>query len=238
MPKHHPDDATLLSYAAGSLTPGARLLLDCHLACCEHCRARVKEAEQLGGQLLENLPKATMSSAMSEDQLFALLDLPDNQPDLQVENPAGHFDPDFAMETYFLKDKCQKPSWLPEWAHALFPWVSDNTGWQRVAPGISQIRLEDDCFARDKAVRLLKIAPGTCMPGHGHNGSELTLILQGSYSDETGRFCEGDVADLDPDIRHQPIADRDRDCICLIVTDAPLRFDGWVPRLMQPFFGL
>jgi len=236
MPKHHPDEATLLSYAAGSLTPGASLLMECHLARCEHCQARVREAEQLGGQLLENLQISPMA-VMSEQALFALLDEPENQS----EQSDGKNWPVSASDnrSYDVSDKEeQKPDWLPEWANALLPWVNKDTSWQRVAPGISQIRLQDDSFARDKAVRLLKIAPGTCMPGHGHSGSELTLILQGSYSDENGRFCEGDVADLDPDIKHQPIADRDQDCICLIVTDAPLRFDGWVPRLMQPFFGL
>lgn len=74
------------------------------------------------------------------------------------------------------------------------------------------------------------------MPSHGHTGSELTMVLRGSYTDELGRFCAGDVADLDPDVQHQPVADTDEHCICLIATDAPLRFNGLVPRLLQPFF--
>lgn len=218
-PRHHPDDATLVSYASGGLSAGAQLLLQCHLACCEHCRERVREAEAIGGGLLEHLPQAKMSSSL--DDLFAKLDLPDSDISSKPEGATR-----------------QRPDWLPEWAEPVAQWLETDQNWQRLAPGISQIKFEQPEFTRDKAVRLLKISPGTCMPSHGHNGSELTLILSGSYCDETGRLCAGDVADLDPDIKHQPIADRDQDCICLIVTDAPLKFEGWIPKLMQPFFGL
>ena len=224
-PKHHPDEATLLSYAAGSLSAGAKLLLDCHLACCESCQRKVAQVEAFGGELLQAIPSAVMHCSI--DQILAKLDSPE-----QLQ----------ALQDGQANVKPHAPEWLPEWAQHLSPWLDheqkDKDLWQRVAPGISQIRFDHERFAADKAVRLLRIAPGTCMPKHGHSGSELTLILQGSYSDETGRFCAGDVADLDPDIKHQPIADRDTPCICLIVTDAPLRFEGWIPKLMQPFFGL
>ena len=223
-PKHHPDDATLLSYAAGSLSPGAQMLLQCHLACCEHCRQRVAEAESIGGELLEYLPQSHMRSSV--DDLFARMERFDS---LQLD-ALTHADA--------KPEPLPRPDWLPDWAEPVAQWLEKDQNWHRLAPGISQIRFDQPEFAGDKAVRLLKISPGTCMPSHGHSGSELTLILSGSYCDETGRLCAGDVADLDPDIKHQPIADRDQDCICLIVTDAPLKFDGWIPKLMQPFFGL
>ena len=222
-PKHHPDDATLMSYASGSLSAGSQMLLQCHLACCEHCRQRVADAEAIGGDLLEHLPQASMNAGL--DDIFAKLDLLDSDPTSQAELLSA-------------ERPLKRPDWLPEWAEPVAQWLETDQHWQRLAPGISQIKFDQAEFAKDKAGRLLKISPGTCMPSHGHNGSELTLILSGSYCDETGRLCAGDVADLDPDIKHQPIADRDQDCICLIVTDAPLKFEGWIPKLMQPFFGL
>jgi len=238
MPKHHPDDATLMSYSAGSLPLGGHLLVECHLACCEHCRQRVAEGDALGGALLERLPSTGMS--MDKQAILTLLD--------QIETDQSEAGLAASEKQHALANqgtgKNPLPFDLPEWAEPIKQWFLDNHSgeevvqWQKVAPGISQIKLESDSFYKEKAVRLLKIAPGTCMPTHGHTGSELTLILQGSYSDEAGRFCMGDVADLDPAIKHQPIADRDQDCICFIVTDAPLRFDGWIPKLMQPFFGL
>ena len=34
----------------------------------------------------------------------------------------------------------------------------------------------------------------------------MTLVLRGSYSDELGSYGVGDVADLDEDVAHRPVA--------------------------------
>ena len=47
-----------------------------------------------------------------------------------------------------------------------------------------------------------------------------------------------DVNDLDDDVDHQPIADTAEECICLIATDAPMKFNRLLPKLLQPFFGI
>ena len=36
--------------------------------------------------------------------------------------------------------------------------------------------------------------------------------------------------------QHTPVAEAGCDCICLAATDAPLRFRGMMPRLLQPIF--
>ena len=65
----------------------------------------------------------------------------------------------------------------------------------------------------------------------------MTLVLHGSFADEVGRFQSGDLADLDPSIQHQPVADTDAHCVCLIATDARLRFTGVLRRMLQPLVG-
>ncbi len=72
------------------------------------------------------------------------------------------------------------------------------------------------------------------MPVHGHRGMELTLVLSGSFSDDHGTFARGDIEEADESIEHQPVANEGEDCICLAVTDAPLRFHG-IAALLQPF---
>ena len=83
--------------------------------------------------------------------------------------------------------------------------------------------------------RLLYIPAGTAVPDHGHNGTEVTLVLKGAFEDEDGRFARGDVEVATEELNHTPVADISEDCICLAVTDAPLRFKGLLPRLAQPF---
>jgi len=76
---------------------------------------------------------------------------------------------------------------------------------------------------------------GIAVPDHGHRGTELTLVLQGAFTDSTDHFGPGDIEIADEDLDHTPIADDGMDCICLAATDAPLRFRSLMPRLAQPF---
>ena len=90
--------------------------------------------------------------------------------------------------------------------------------------------------SKSASARLLYIPAGAAMPDHGHRGMELTLVLRGAFTDEDDRFGPGDVEVADEELNHTPVADIGEDCICLAATDAPLRFNSWLPRLAQPFF--
>ena len=63
-------------------------------------------------------------------------------------------------------------------------------------------------------------------------------MLRGAYQDEVGRFRIGDAADLDESIEHRPVADAAAGCICALACERPARFQGLLPRLLQPLFGL
>lgn len=90
--------------------------------------------------------------------------------------------------------------------------------------------------SRRASARLLHIPAGVAVPDHGHRGTELTLVLQGAFRDETARFGPGDLEIAGQELEHQPIAEAGEDCICLAATDAPLRFNALLPRLLQPLF--
>lgn len=85
---------------------------------------------------------------------------------------------------------------------------------------------------------LLGVAPGRSLPMHTHGGNELTMILRGAYDDTLGHFAPGDMADLDCDTEHQPVTAPGVPCICVAATDAPLRFSGWLARMLQPMVRL
>jgi putative transcriptional regulator len=215
--RHHLDDATLLVYAAGSLSEGMSLLVASHIDRCGHCQARVRQAEAVGGALLEELaPVALAPDAL--DHVLALLETDAGTPETQtpVRARAQYADIPAPLAQYLNKPL-------------------DELDWRTLVPGVRQLDLR---LGGPGATRLLRIAPGLSVPHHSHRGNELTLILRGSYNDELGRFQAGDVADLDEQVAHQPINDSGEDCICLIATDAPLRFSGLMGRLVQPFIGL
>lgn len=209
---HHPDSSSLISYAAGSLPDSQSLVIASHLVACEHCQKTVAKAEQLGCVLLDEQPLKLMSESARDDILKML----DSSEPISPEQPS----------------RGNPNAEIPAPLQSVLGEHFDDLHWKTMAPGMKQFIMP----CGEGSLRLLKIAPGVCMPVHGHTGSELTIVLKGSYSDELGRFRAGDVADLDPDIQHQPVVDGSEECICLIATDAPLKFVGLVPRLLQPFF--
>ncbi len=50
--KHHPDDATMLSFAAGTLAEGLSAVVAAHVSMCPRCQAEVADLELLGATLL------------------------------------------------------------------------------------------------------------------------------------------------------------------------------------------
>lgn len=228
LPNHHPSDALLVAYGAGSLAEGLSLAVAVHLAHCPDCRAALAEVEALGGALLEELPPAPLES-LSLSATLARLDLEE-----APANPckAGRAGP-------LWGSRLPAGPALPAPLRPYVPRATELDGltWQRLAPGVRRVELMPRS-ASGGAAQLLRIAPGTALPHHGHGGLELTVVLSGHFADELGRYGPGDLAEVDGDTDHQPIADSHRDCICLIATDAPLRFTGLMGRLMQPFIGL
>ncbi|MDD7911044.1 ChrR family anti-sigma-E factor [Pseudovibrio exalbescens] len=219
MINHHISDEMLMSYAAGALSEGASLFVASHIHMCKRCAQRVFTAEAVGGALIDELDGVPMSSGSFDDLM------------LRIENEPSS---DAAMERI---ESTPDLSHIPEPLQLLLGKDYSELSWKSVAPGIKQFILPVG-GNRGEKTRLLKLSPGFVTPTHSHRGYELTMVMQGSYSDESGRYKVGDVQEADGEIDHQPIADTDEDCICLIYTDAPLEFKGVINRILQPFIGI
>ena len=104
--------------------------------------------------------------------------------------------------------------------------------WKRVLKGIYEVRLP--LWREPIRVRLLLARSGCALPEHGHRGNEMLLVLQGAFRDARGRVGRGDLDWCDEDVEHQPVVETGMDCICLSVTDAPLRLTGPIGRWLDP----
>ncbi|MGN6112101.1 MAG: ChrR family anti-sigma-E factor [Luteimonas sp.] len=215
-PNRHLDDATLLAYSAGALSQALAVVACAHMEHCAHCRGRLGEADRVGGALVGLQQPAELAPGAREAMLALLEDTPRDPMPPSPPDPFAAPDPDR----------------LPA---ALHPWFGDSMRalrWRRVAPGVQRISAHGVSGGQ---LFLLRIAPGSRLPLHSHQGSELTLILDGAYTDMLGHFGPGDVADLDENVRHQPVTTEGVPCVCVAALDAPLRFSGWLARGLQPF---
>lgn len=213
-PLHHLDHATLVSYASGALPQALSLATAAHMELCAQCRGQLREAERIGGALVQQY-RSTVVPIRGRSAMLARLD--EAAPADTPHRPPQTIDADL----------------LPACLHETFGERYSQLQWKTLLPGIRRVQAKG---VREGNLMLLNIAPGMAMPVHSHGGSELTLVLKGAYEDRLGLFKPGDIADLDEDIEHQPIVAGDQPCICLAATDAPLRFNGWVSRLLQPLF--
>ena len=207
--KHHLTDNLLMAYSAGILPEGFNLVVATHISFCDECRAHMHEFDAVGGAIMA----AEDPIAMSDNSFSATLDLIENS---DVLTPFRHI------------SSGSFPTPLQEYVGGDL----DAVKWRKVGGGVRQAILKTD---KSTSVRLLHIPAGAAVPDHGHRGTELTLVLQGAFSDKTDSFYKGDIEVATEDLNHQPIAEMGEDCICLAATDAPLRFNSLIPRLLQPF---
>lgn len=204
---HHLPEPIMIGYAAGTLPEAFNVLVAAHISLCDEARAGLAAHEAVGGALLEDLAP----SALSDSALATCLDRLEDYDTANCETGTGD---------------------LPQ---PLWDYAGRNLAdvrWRPAGLGVKQALLPTGSEAR---LRLLSIPAGQAVPDHSHHGTELTLVLRGAFRDKFSRFGPGDVEVCGPDHHHTPIAEPGEDCICLAATDAPLRFDGLLPRLAQPF---
>ena len=208
---HHIPDELLIAYASGSLEQAFSLVLAAHISMCDDCRARLGAHEAVGGAMLEDFAAPGDQITVSADLKARLLDALD--------------------DPYESRPSCGRSGVFP--APVMEALGGLPPKWKPLGMGVRQSILS---HGKGGSVRLLYIPSGQAVPDHGHNGLELTLVLQGAFRDETGRFGIGDVEVANSDLEHTPVAEEGDACICLAATDASLRFRSLIPRLLQPVF--
>lgn len=214
---HHLDDDIVLEYASGTMAEGWAIAVATHLAMCPDCRKRHEMMERAGGALLETLEAETGPDASWEALKARIATAPAMTPAPQKAIASG------------------PAPVLPEPLRSYVGSDVDAIKWKAM-PGAWQLPIE----TRDgkTMVRLLRIPAGQPVPEHTHRGREMTLVLSGAFSDGDETFARGDIEVADETLTHQPVATPEAECICLAVTDAPLRFKSWLVRLFQPILGI
>jgi putative transcriptional regulator len=207
MIQHHLPDNLLMGYAAGTLPEAFNLVISTQVSLSEDARVRLGAFEAVGGAVLDQ-----DSVALADDSLDRMMARLDGLPQANARAPMT--------------------------GDAVFPapladYTARGVRWQSLGKGVKQAILTTD---GKTSARLLRIPGGQAMPDHGHKGTELTLVLQGAFVDGDKRFGRGDVDVATQETEHTPVAEAGAECICLVASDAPLRFHSLLPRLAQPFF--
>jgi putative transcriptional regulator len=197
---HPAGDDLLIAYAAGTLSSAPALIVASQRAMLPDVAERLDILERIGGALLDQQAAAPLSDGLL-DSLLARLD--DEDQPLRSAEPDEHVD----------HDHLDLGMVLPA------PLATLRIGdWRAAGPGIrtAVVDVPDDPLFK---VVLLRAEAGVVLPRHGHPGLELSLVLKGRFSDDSGSYGPGDIDEADDSLEHQPRVSADGECICLIATE-------------------
>ena len=206
--RHHVSDDLLMAYATGNLPEAFSIAVAAHISMCDKCRSTVEGYNAVGGAFLES----NHSVSVNENAFAKTLEK------IKANSQATK-----------ILDAVKSDFPVP-----LNDYIGDsleNVNWQPVGMGVKQSILSTSAEA---TARLLYIPPGMEIPDHSHEGIEMTLVLDGAFADENEYFARGDIEIADGTTSHTPVATDGRPCVCLAVTEAPLKFRKVLHRLIQP----
>ena len=212
MTEHKSVDELLIAHAAGKLPEPVGLAVATHLALNPAARARYRRYEAVGGVLLDELEPASLPGDAWQ-RLEAQLDAAPADPELDCRAVADDLR-------------------VPQPLRGYLPGPLETLRWRSYG---AAAEVELSIKAPGYRTTLIRVRAGRMVPQHTHEGSELTVVLDGAFHDETGHYGRGDLVIADSSLDHRPTADDDGDCLCLAVTDAPLRLTGRFGRFLNPF---
>lgn len=210
---HHLPDDWLMAHAAGANTPAEALLVASHVTVCPECRARLTEAEAVGGALLDQGPAVAVGDDVRAATLARL--------DEGSPAPSPRVDPDGVLPA---------PLAAVAGPFARLPW-------RRAFVGVDEIVLDVPHLGDGPPARLYRIAAGGFIAAHEHRGTEASLVLTGGFSDAEGHFGRGDVCVREPGTRHRQRMDDDEPCMVLVVADHKFRARSLVAWVAQRAWG-
>jgi len=214
MVREHIDtiDSLLARYVAGTLPTPARVLVEAHLELKPDNRIKVANLEAMAGLELAATDPVVLND---RDAMLAAV-LGSTLPDAPA--PA----------------RTRETRVFPKALYDFVGFDADDVPWRTKLPGFKEYELGDieGCH-----VNLFWIKPGRTVPAHTHEGSELSLVLDGAFSDGRGHYGRGDISVADDSVDHRPSADTGRPCIGFAVMDAPLKLTGSFRQLIGDIIG-
>ncbi|PKF63354.1 hypothetical protein CW745_00420 [Psychromonas sp. psych-6C06] len=210
MIKHHPNEELLAQYCRGELPFSLSIALSAHIEMCPECKA--KEQRIVASQAQQTWNGEQVELADFGDMLQGILATPVTKSKKIVAK----------QDTQVLIEG--KQITLP---HAFRSF--EHLKWTGFG-AISRARVISD--EENVRASLLHIKEGGEIPQHQHKGYELTLLLDGSFTDEHGTYSKGDFMLLSGEINHSPKTDKG--CLCYTVQDAPLHFISGMSKVLNP----
>jgi putative transcriptional regulator len=209
---HHPSNEMLEAHVAGKLNASLSLAVSVHCEMCPCCQKAIDEITQKQTEQCFFSDDTSVYSDEFDDMLSMIMASDEREAPRVAINSASYVELD------------SKQIRLPK-AISTLP----QSKWQGLGKiARSRLALDDDSWR----MSLLYIRPEGEVPEHTHEGVEVTVLLDGTFSDHLGDYHKGDFIVLDGKHTHQPVTPEG--CLCLAVVSDPLLFTKGITKLLNP----
>jgi putative transcriptional regulator len=213
IPEGRPIDALLAAYAAKTLTPLQAALVAAHLELKPDNRGYIATLEAVHGVFLEELKPVPLAG---RDRRLVNI----------FSSPSIESAPDAAAQPVADAD-----AMLPRALRRLASCDFIDPPWRRRASGIKEVLLPDDGTG---SARFVSVAPGARLPIAREDAA---LVLAGAASDRAGYYERGDIVFAGELADGGPAVEGLVDCVCFVVTEAPVKLPGRLSRVLHLVMG-
>jgi putative transcriptional regulator len=216
MIRFHPTNQKLVSFAEGLIPPNEGLLVSAHCDMCAHCRRKV-----------DALIHSCAEQAFSEETEAQIDNALGNMFDAITSRPHTSLERKFTATQKVVSIDGKEFSLPPSLQR-----VASSIGtWSHLVGKLWQAPVS---LGGKNLANFIYMENGGGVPEHTHIGNELTLVIDGTFSDGIHHYDSGDYLSLNQDNTHAPVSDSDDGCLVFSVIDQPLQFtSGWA-KLINP----
>ena len=215
MIKFHPSNEQLSNFAEGLLPATEALMVSAHCDMCKHCMSKIELYTDANAELA--IPDDFDSSFCDFGGMLAEITSKESKAGIVVEAKNEIIDLD--------GKKFEIPRTLARFTHSM-------GNWSHLVGKLWQAPIE---IGGDTVANFIYMEKGGGVPEHTHRGNEMTLVINGEFSDGIAEYDTGDFMMMTGDHVHTPSTNAEEGCLVFSIVDKPLYFtSGWA-RLINPF---
>ena len=209
----HPTQQQLHDFVDGNSVPAMALVVSAHVDMCPECQMHVAAMQESAS---EEAFKAEASSPEFSSMLANITQLPEAERIITQPKPA-HIE--LEGRTFNLPRPLRR-------------YVSKTGNWSHLLGKVWQAPIDLGPIGKANFIYMEK---GGRVPEHTHRGNELTLVVDGEFSDGIANYDSGDFITMNSENTHTPFSEADEGCLVFTIVDQPLHFTSGIARLLNPF---
>ncbi|HBV76357.1 MULTISPECIES: ChrR family anti-sigma-E factor [Vibrio] len=210
---HHPKHELLSVYASGELPASLSLAIAAHIELCPQCRGMADDITVHAANTHLGVHKHNDSEPHEDAFADMIMKITQDASLFEWQEPIS-----IDLE---IKNR-----------HYTLPRALRSLTLQKQQKLGKLTRTRIDLNEGNVKASLLHIEPGGSVPMHTHKGFELTLLLDGEFEDEMGKYTKGDFIWLNGEHEHTPTTQTG--CLCFTVSDDALQFTQGISKLLNP----